>query len=556
MRGIIGWMPPLLAAATLTVAAWAWAGRPVDLPPAPEAKLHCASYTPFRGDQTPFDPTIMIPRAQIEEDLARLKPVTACVRTYAVDQGLDQVVPVADQLGMQVLLGIWIGRDPKANELQISTAIALAKAHATTVKAIIVGNEVLLRGEQTGETLATMAQRVHAETGLPVTYADVWEYWLRAPRVLKDSVDFVTIHVLPYWEDDPLPVSEGITHLEHILAVVHDKIPGRRIMVGETGWPSAGRWREDAAPSIVNEARYLREFLVWAKSNDLDYNFIEAFDQPWKRWQEGTAGGYWGLFAENRTPKFDWAGPVSEFPRWPIDAGISVVLGLGILAVARFSHHRPTNLTRWTVSLGAMAAGIALTLHFPHGWAVARNDWEWLLESSIGLAVFATAVLLSAVALAGELYLAGGSLLEAVAWLRRPWLGLKLRQAIALLRLASLSGMATASLGLCFDSRYRDFPLEAYVVPALFFLVVDIARGALIRAESDRREEAAFSLLLAGSAVFIFFNEGALNLEADAWCALNLLGALPGIAAWRGLFQRRRISSSEASRPTAASPAL
>src|SRR5947208_16903255 len=113
--GLGAWLAPLIVSAALSAGAWAWLGWPVDLPPAPEPKLHCASYTPFRGDQTPFDPTLMIPKAQIEEDLKQLQPTTDCVRTYAVDQGLDQVVPIAAALNMQVLLGIWIGRDPQAN---------------------------------------------------------------------------------------------------------------------------------------------------------------------------------------------------------------------------------------------------------------------------------------------------------------------------------------------------------------------------------------------------------------------------------------------------------
>jgi exo-beta-1,3-glucanase (GH17 family) len=557
MRRIFSWLPPLLVAVGLTVAAWAWLGRAVDLPPAPEAKLHCASYTPFRGAQTPFDPTMIIPKAQIEEDLRQLQPVTNCIRTYAVNQGLDQAVPVAASLGMQVMLGVWIGRNPVDNEAQITTAIALAKAHPETVKSIIVGNEVLLRGEQTGETLAEMAKRIKAESGAKVTYADVWEFWLRAPDALKQSVDFITIHVLPYWEDDPLPVGEGVRHLQDIVEHVQSEIPGKAIMVGETGWPSAGRWREDAAPSIVNQARYLREFLVYAKQHQLDYNFIEAFDQPWKRWLEGTAGGFWGLFHEDRTPKFSWDAPVSEHPDWPLLSGISAALGLGILALTRFWRQAASPLPRLLVSLGAMLAGTALVLHFEHGWLAARNDWEWLLECGIGLLALASAVLLIGVALAGRLREAGGSLLEAVAWLRRPLSLPDIRQSIALLRLAALIGAATVSLGLCFDSRYRDFPIEAYLVPSLFFFFVDFARRGIVSAQADRREEAGFGLLLAGLAVFVFVNETPLNLESDIWCVLTLLLALPGIGAWRGLWiQRRMMRRSAASRPTAASPAL
>ena len=116
--------------------------------------------------------------------------------------------------------------------------------------------------------------------------------------------------------------------------------------------------------------------------------------------------------------------------------------------------------------------------------------------------------------------------------------------------------MATVSLGLCFDPRYRDFPVTAYWVPAVFFFVVDLARGAIWRSESDRREEAGLALLLAGTTVFVFCNETPLNLIADIWCGFSLLLAAPGIGAWRGLYQRRTMTSKAASRPTAASPAL
>jgi exo-beta-1,3-glucanase (GH17 family) len=562
MRGSDSWLPPLLLAVALTVGAWAWLGRPVDLPPAPEAKLHCASYTPFRGQQTPFDPTMIIPKAQIEEDLKQLQPVTDCIRTYAVNQGLDQAVPIAESLGMKVMLGVWIGRNPVDNEAQIATAIALAKAHRQTVKSIIVGNEVLLRGEQTGETLAEIAKRIKAETGARVTYADVWEFWNRAPDVLKQSVDFITIHVLPYWEDDPLPVGEAVKHLETIVAEMQEKFPGREIVIGETGWPSAGRWREDAAPSIVNEARYLREFLIYAKAHELDYNFIEAFDQPWKRYQEGTAGGFWGLFHEDRTPKFSWTEPVSNHPNWQGLAAISVALGLGVLLLARFWRHPVGSAARFLCALGAMLAGTALVLHFPHAWLASRYDpqwlleWEWILECGLGIQTLATAVLLIAVTLAGRLRETGASLLEGIAWIRRPFRAPSIRESIAILRLAALLGAATVSLGLCFDPRYKDFPIAAYLVPALFFLVADIARGGFFAALSDRREEAGFALLLAGMAVFVFINETPLNLIADIWVALTLLMSATGIGAWRGLFQRLMMRSRPASRPTAASPVL
>ena len=65
--------------------AWAWLGAAVEMPRSPFGpgeKLTCISYAPFRGTQSPFDPDIPLDPRQIEEDLAQLKPLTDCVRTY------------------------------------------------------------------------------------------------------------------------------------------------------------------------------------------------------------------------------------------------------------------------------------------------------------------------------------------------------------------------------------------------------------------------------------------------------------------------------------------
>ncbi len=550
------WSLPVAVAVLLNLAFWAWLGRPVALPPAPEAKLHCASYTPFRGDQTPFDRSLVIPPQQIAGDLERLKPVTDCVRTYAVDQGLDQVVPIAEKLGMQVLLGIWIGRDAAPNEQQIATAIRLAADYPHTIKAIIVGNEVLLRGEQTGESLAALVTRVKRATGLPVTYADVWEFWMRAPQPLKDAVDIVTIHILPYWEDDPIPADQGVRHLASIIGIVRAAFPGRQILVGETGWPSAGRPREDAVPSLVNQARFLREFLVYAKAENLDYNFIEAFDQPWKRWQEGTAGGYWGLFREDRTPKFDWFRPVSGTPDWPARFAATSLLGMTILLIAVARSPMPPVGRRLVLAAAAIGSASCLALGFAHSWPAVRNGWELAVEAWLGLQTLLVAILLLRATAEPSPARLPAALAESLDWLLSPWTRPGSGTILGLLRLTALIGAATASLGLCFDPRYRDFPLAGFAVPAVGFFLLACWRGGIRRRRPDAREEAVLSLILVAGAAFIAVNEGPLNRQALAWCLLTLLLAAPGIGAWRGLAYGRTSRSSARSSPTAARPAL
>jgi len=145
---------------------------------------------------------------------------------------------------------------------------------------------------------------VKSQVSMPVTYADVWEFWLRYPDV-QNAVDFVSIHILPYWEDFPIPATIAAAHVDAIRKKVAVAMPNKEIVIGEFGWPSAGRMREGARPSPSNQARVISETLALAQRENYRVNVIEAFDQPWKRWLEGAVGGHWGIFDRAaQAPKF------------------------------------------------------------------------------------------------------------------------------------------------------------------------------------------------------------------------------------------------------------
>ena len=84
----------LLSSLAMIAALWWWLATPITLaraPIDPNAKLQCVSYAPFRGAQTPLIPTTQISPEQIAQDLAQLAKITDCVRTYSIENGLDQV---------------------------------------------------------------------------------------------------------------------------------------------------------------------------------------------------------------------------------------------------------------------------------------------------------------------------------------------------------------------------------------------------------------------------------------------------------------------------------
>src|SRR5215471_5243508 len=163
----------------IILAAWVWLGAPVAIPQPPIAgapKLDCISYAPFRGDQTPFGPDVPIDPRQIDADLAQLKEITDCVRTYSVDHGLDQIALIARRHGMKVMQGLWLSSLPDLSRKQVATAVALARQFPDVIESVVVGNEVLLRGEMSAPDLSRTIREVKTQVSMPVTYGDVWEF--------------------------------------------------------------------------------------------------------------------------------------------------------------------------------------------------------------------------------------------------------------------------------------------------------------------------------------------------------------------------------------------
>ncbi|MFZ5690526.1 MAG: beta-(1-6) glucans synthase [Pseudomonadota bacterium] len=512
----------LAAVAVLIALTWWVLGRPVPMPVAGAAgeKLQCVSYAPFRGTQSPLRADTYIPASQIEDDLVRLKPLTDCIRTYSTEHGLEQVPEIARKVGLKVIQGLWLSSHPAKNREQVESVIRLTKQFPDVIQAVVVGNEVLLRGELSADNVAAFLREVKSRTSVPVTYADVWEFWLRH-RDLGAAVDFVTIHILPYWEDFPIPAAQAAAHVESIRDRMAAAFPGKEILIGETGWPSAGRMREGALPSLVNQALVLQEVLAVAKRKGYRVNVIEAFDQPWKRRLEGTVGGYWGLFDDaTRQPKFDWGRPVSNHPAWLRQAAAGIAFAALIFAAALWGRPGEVSPARWVgVGVIAFAGGSMI------GWAIEAMTYE-----SLGIGGWLRSAALVALALLTPLSLA-------IVIVRREWLpsfaDVLTRHGGAPMsfseRLAGLLTAATAvialqvAFGLVFDPRYKDFPFAP-----LTAAIVPIVLAALL-SRSDRRQgraERMASAALALSAVYIVFNESVVNWQSVWLCVLLLLLSL------------------------------
>lgn len=511
-----------LAVIVLVAAGWWWLGRPVAVPASPLApgeEIACLSYAPYEGSQTPFDPNLWITPEQIDRQLGELAKVTSCVRTYSTGQGLAAVPELAARHGLKVLQGIWLGRNRTDNAKEIAAAIELAKAYPDSIRGFVVGNEVLLRRDLPPETLVEAIRTIRkAVAPIPVTYADVWEFWERNAEIAND-VDFVTIHILPYWEDMPVNVDKARDHVEEVRSEMGHVFGDKPILIGETGWPSRGRMREGALPTPANQVTYLSEIIALAKKHGWDYNLIEALDQPWKRQLEGTVGGRWGVLDDAGKVKFHWGEAISNHPGWlwqgatgVVAAGIVMLLGLGA---------RGSAVLR--LSVLAFVTGLALPWWIEEAPVVSLDGWDWAFAAAtLALSVLMPAVAARMVASDAPRLRLEALLGSAPAPAGIPFAG----RAMGWLAFATLVIGVPTLIALLVDSRYRDFQFAAFAGPAIALAVVGAAGAA-------GRVERLFSALILATAIGVIVNEGVENIQAWAFAldfivlalALRPLGA-------------------------------
>ena len=379
----------LVAAANLTV--WAWMGEPVQ-GTAWTRPMQGIAYNPSGLRQAPADGPDMV-AAEIDRDLDLIDRRFDRVRTYSTNDDLDLVPYLARRHGLDVTLGAWLDGVDSRDAPEIDRLIAATEDNSN-VTAVVVGNETLLRGDLDAAGLKLWLDKVRAEVDVPVATAETWHIWLDHPE-LADSVDFLAVHILPYWEG--VPIDNAIAFIDEQYGRLQQAFPGKRIVLTEVGWPSDGIVIGDAVPSPANQALFLRSFVAYAERTGIPYYLLEAFDQPWKVAAEGTAGGYWGIWDEARAPKFSWSEEVSDLPTWPVLALLSTLLG-GLAALA-FLYRNAMSLGGRIAFAGLIQASAGLAVWGSHV-ALARYLTTWSaagwLAIGVGVALLIVVLLVEA----------------------------------------------------------------------------------------------------------------------------------------------------------------
>jgi cellulose synthase/poly-beta-1,6-N-acetylglucosamine synthase-like glycosyltransferase/exo-beta-1,3-glucanase (GH17 family) len=348
---------------------WTKGGDKIIIPPQIGDKLESLSYTPYKGFEKQLKSN-----EEVAKDMVTIAKIAKKVRTYAIADA-QIVLENLKETKLKVDVGLWLSTDKGANESEIETLFTLLKFHSPKIATIIVGNEVLLRADLKSEELIEYIDRVSHRTRIPVTTAEVQHVWL-TNKELPRHVDFINVHILPYWEK--IPIAEALSFTQEKYNAIKKMYPNKPITIGEFGWPSSGYNNERAEATLTNQISAITRFLEVVKQEKWSYNIVEAFDQPWKGVHEGSVGPYWGMFDINKMPKFSFEEQTIINPLWRYQMAASLFFGI-LLTFYGLRNQRVNFAHALTYAAAAQAMGFGIAMAATYPFIYYLNFGMWVM---------------------------------------------------------------------------------------------------------------------------------------------------------------------------------
>lgn len=260
-------------------------------------QIHGICFSVFEEGQEPGDE---ITEEQIRRRLKILKPYTKWIRTFSCTQGNELIPALAKEYGIKTLVGAWLSEDKETNAQEIEGLIHLVKQGFVDIAA--VGNEVLYRKELSEQELLDYIYHVKQHIPeTPVGYVDAYYEFTDRPAI-SDACDVILANCYPYWEGCHIDYS--FSYMKEMYQQAVKAGNGKKVIITETGWPTAGGAFEGAEASMSNFIKYFSNTMQWAKNENIELFYFSSFDESWKTSDEGNVGAYWGLWDKHEKLKF------------------------------------------------------------------------------------------------------------------------------------------------------------------------------------------------------------------------------------------------------------
>lgn len=260
-------------------------------------KIHGLSFSPYGEGQ---GPGTIVREGQIRERLAIIEPYVRWIRTFSCSSGHELIPAIAQEMGLNTLVGVWLGDDKEKNELELENAIRAAGDGYVDI--LGVGNEVLLRGDLTEDELLGYIRRARAALpDVEVGYVDAYFQFADHPRI-AEACDVLLANCYPFWES--CPAEHALLYMKEMYRRAESVANGKRVIIAETGWPNIGTSEGAAVPSYENAIKYFIDTYRWVTAEGIEAFYFSSFDESWKVDAEGDVGAYWGLWDKDGQPKY------------------------------------------------------------------------------------------------------------------------------------------------------------------------------------------------------------------------------------------------------------
>ncbi len=259
--------------------------------------IHGICFSLYEDGQKPGD---IITEVQVRRRMEILRPHIKWVRSFSTIEGNEFIPKVAKEMGINTLVGAWLGHDKDKNIIEIENLIQLCKHGLVDVAA--VGNEVLYRNDLSLEELLEHIRYVKSEVPeITVGYVDAYYEFGRHPELI-DACDVVLTNYYPFWEGTSF--EDSLQHLHYMHHQTTEAARGKKIIITETGWPSQGENTKRAAPHPINAMKYFINCQLWSLDANIEMFYFSSFDESWKVGAEGEVGAYWGIWDKNEQLKY------------------------------------------------------------------------------------------------------------------------------------------------------------------------------------------------------------------------------------------------------------
>lgn len=231
--------------------------------------------------------------------------------------------PVAEEMGFQVIFGIWPTDDSHFAAEKQALQDYLPNISKDTVKVFTVGSEALYREDMTADELASAILSVKdvladikdkngdSYSSVNVGTVDSWNVLVdgASTSAIKEA-DFVFANAFSYWQGQTMK-NASYSFFDDIMQAMQtiQTIKGStdiEFWVGETGWPSEGTNYESSYPSVSNARQFWKEGICAMRAWGVNVCVFEATDEAWKPDTSGTndVEKHWGVFDSTNTLKY------------------------------------------------------------------------------------------------------------------------------------------------------------------------------------------------------------------------------------------------------------